>query len=59
MLVPTGELVCMMNSSRKVLDVTSPLKKQFLVALIAVVGCCWVFLVEWSTRKVLPYRRER
>src|SRR5256884_6668140 len=37
-LVPTGELVCMMNSSRKVLDVTSPLKKQFLVALIAVVG---------------------
>src|SRR2546429_8175479 len=37
-LVPTGELVCMMNSSRKVLDVTSPLKKQFLVDLIAVVG---------------------
>src|SRR6266699_4597581 len=37
-LVPTGEIVCMMNSSRKVLDVTSPLKKQFLVALIAVVG---------------------
>ncbi len=28
----------MMNFSRKVLDVTNPLKKQFLVALIAVVG---------------------
>jgi tetratricopeptide (TPR) repeat protein len=31
-------MVCMMNFSRKVLDVTDPLKKQFLVALIAVVG---------------------
>ena len=30
----------MMNFSRKFLDVTNPLKKQFLVALIAVVGCC-------------------
>src|SRR5256886_2485581 len=28
----------MMNFSRKVLDVTNPLKKQFLVDLIAVVG---------------------
>src|SRR5438045_8976585 len=33
-------MVCMMNFSRKFLDVTNPLKKQFLVALIAVVGCC-------------------
>src|SRR5947208_4175472 len=29
---------CMMNFSRKVLDVTNPLKKQFLVDLIAVAG---------------------
>jgi tetratricopeptide (TPR) repeat protein len=31
-------MVCIMNFSRKVLDVTNPLKKQFLVALIAEVG---------------------
>src|SRR6266566_1588982 len=31
-------MVCMMNFSRKVLDATNPLKKHFLVALIAEVG---------------------
>jgi tetratricopeptide (TPR) repeat protein len=31
-------MVCMMNFSRKVLAATKPLKRQFLVALVAVVG---------------------
>src|SRR2546430_17693462 len=37
-LVPMGEMVCMMNLPHKVLGVAWPLKKQFLAALVAVVG---------------------
>ena len=37
-LVPMGEIVCMMNLPHKVLGVAWPLKKQFLAALVAVVG---------------------
>ncbi len=37
-LVSMGEMVCMMNLPRKVLGVAWRLKKQFLAALVAVVG---------------------
>src|SRR5437879_12017809 len=49
-------MVCMMNFSRKVLDATNPLKKQFLVALIAEVGVLLGILsgVVWAQSASLP-----
>src|SRR5439155_20945318 len=49
-------MVCMMNFSRKVLDATNPLKKQFLVALIAEVGVLLGIFsgVVWAQSASLP-----
>src|SRR5438094_92477 len=49
-------MVCMMNFSRKVLDATNPLKKQFLVALMAEVGVLLGIFsgVVWAQSASLP-----